>query len=272
MIITWWGVRGSRPTPGPTTVRYGGNTACVAIQRGPSLLIIDAGTGIVPLGDRLPEGVDEVLILLTHRHMDHLQGLSFFEPLYGGNAQVGLLDLPTHEGYWTPLELFDGISVPMAPPAAGGRVARIEGDPLEALGARGWHVARLDLRHPGGCVGYRITEGGSAFVHLTDSELGNADAAYFGRCAEFCRGATVLSHDAQYLHAEMGVRRGRGHSSVERACDLAREAGVGTLVLFHHDPARDDDALDAVGRLAEARLRGSGVACVVGREGLTLEI
>lgn len=272
MIITWWGVRGSRPMPGATTVRYGGNTACVAIQRGPSLLVIDAGTGIVPLGERLPDGVEEIFVLLTHRHMDHLQGLPFFEPLYSGVARVALLDLPTKEGFWTPLALFDGVGVPMALPQDGGRVARVVGDPVEALRARGWAVERLDLQHPGGCAGYRVEEGGAAFVHLTDSELSGADEGYFAQCVEFCRGAVVLSHDAQYLDAEMGQRRGRGHSSVERACDLAREAAVSNLVLFHHDPERDDPALDEVARLAERRLHGSGLVCVVAREGLSLEV
>lgn len=270
MIITWWGVRGSRPVPGGGTLRYGGNTACVAVRVENALLVIDAGTGIVPLGERLGDGIEEVLVLLTHRHTDHVQGLPFFDPLYQGAVRVGLLDLPVGEGYWTALALFDGVSVPIAPPVAEGRVRRIEGDPLAALNERGWSVARLDLRHPGGAAGYRVEHEGRALVQMTDTELDGAESAYFESCVAFCRGATVLSHDAQYLATELPARRGRGHSSVEAACDLARAAGVGTLVLFHHDPARDDEALDAVGRLAEARLRGSGIISLVAREGLTL--
>lgn len=272
MIATWWGVRGSRPVPGGATLRYGGNTACVAVRVENALLVIDAGTGIVSLGERMDEGVEEVLVLLTHRHLDHVQGLPFFGPLYQGVMRVGLLDLPVAEGFWTALALFDGVSVPIAPPGADGRVTRIEGDPVEALRARGWSVDRLDLRHPGGAAAYRVEHQGRALVQMTDTELDGGDGAYFDRCSEFCRGATVLSHDAQYLSAEMADRRGRGHSSVEAACDLARAAGVGTLVLFHHDPARDDDALDAVGRIAEERLRGSGIICLVAREGLTLAL
>jgi phosphoribosyl 1,2-cyclic phosphodiesterase len=279
MIVTFWGVRGSRPVPGPTTVRYGGNTACVSVQRDRSLLVIDAGTGIVPLGERLERGweegrVDEVLLLLTHRHMDHVQGLPFFEALHAGGPRVTLLDLPVEGGFWTPLALFDGVAVPMPPPRGDSRVARADGDPVVVLRDRGWEIERLDLRHPGGAAGYRIGDAGRSFVHLTDAELDAADPDddYFDRCVAFCRRADVLSHDAQYLAEEMVEWRGRGHSSVERVCDLAVAAEVGRLVLFHHDPSRDDVALDAIGQLAEERLSGVGIGCVVAREGLSLKV
>jgi phosphoribosyl 1,2-cyclic phosphodiesterase len=274
MIVTFWGVRGSRPVPGPTTLRYGGNTACVSVQRGHSMLVIDAGTGIVSLGEAVHEGVEEVLLLFTHRHLDHVQGLPFFEPLYVGGARIVLLDMPMGERFWSPLELFDGVSVPIARPRLDGRLTRVEGDPMTALRQRGWDVARVELRHPGGAAGYRVTEAGRSFAHLTDSELdeGRQDDGFFARCVEFCRGSDVLSHDAQYLAAEMAQWRGRGHSSVERVCDLAVAAGVGRLILFHHDPGRDDAALDEIGRLAEERLRPAGIPSMVAREGLALEL
>lgn len=270
MIVTWWGVRGSLPVPGEGTVRYGGNTSCVSVQCGDRMLVIDAGTGIVPLGAALGADVRELLVLLTHRHLDHVQGLPFFAPLYGGAVQVGLLDLPVDDGYWTPLSLFDGVSVPIEPPG-NRRVRRLEGDPVETLRTRGWSVERIALRHPGGATGYRVSHEGRSFVQMTDTEL-DEDPAYLARCAEFCRGADVLSHDAQYLASELPGCRGRGHSSVERACDLAVEAGVGTLVLFHHDPGRDDEALDHIRVMASERLRGAGIRCLVAREGLRVEL
>jgi phosphoribosyl 1,2-cyclic phosphodiesterase len=274
VIVTYWGVRGSVPVPGPGTVRYGGNTSCVTVRRGDSLLVIDAGTGIVPLGDRMDPEIAEVLVLLSHRHMDHVQGLPFFAPLYESGPPVALLDLRVEGGWWNPLELFDGVAVPMRPERLGAAVRRVEGDPVEALRRRGWEVERLDLRHPGGSAGFLVREGGGAFAHLTDTDLGGAsdDAEFFRSCVDFCRGVDVLSHDAQYRAAEMPSRRGRGHSSVERACDLAEAAGVGRLVLFHHDPGRDDAALDEIGRWAAGRLAGSGIECTVACEGLELEV
>lgn len=266
MIVTWWGVRGSVPVPGSATVRYGGNTSCVAIRRGSSLLVIDAGTGIIPLGERLDPSVSEVLLLLTHRHADHVQGLPFFAPLHATGMEVGLLDLPLGDGVWSPLELFDGVSVPLRPERLAASVRRIGGEPLAVLRERGWVVERLALVHPGGAWGYRV----GGFAHLTDTELG-ADPAFFARCVELCRGAAVLSHDAQFLEGEEGAR-GRGHSTVERACELAEAAAVGRLVLFHHDPGREDHALDRIGEYAAERLRGSGVECVVAREGLEIVI
>jgi phosphoribosyl 1,2-cyclic phosphodiesterase len=274
MIVTYWGVRGSMPVPGSSTVRYGGNTSCVAVRRGDSLLVIDAGTGIVRLGERMDPRIRDVLVLISHRHMDHLQGLPFFEPLYGGGAAVSLLDVATEEGWWSPLELFDGVGVPMRPESLGPRVERVAGDPVRALRELGWEVDCLDLRHPGGSFGYRLWEDGRSFAHLTDTDLAAApeEEDFFSRCVEFCRGAEVLSHDAQYLEAEMELRRGRGHSTVERACDLARAAEVGRLILFHHDPARGDDALDDVGRMAAQRLEGSGIEIAVAREGMEVSV
>jgi phosphoribosyl 1,2-cyclic phosphodiesterase len=236
--------------------------------------VIDAGTGIVPLGEALDPEIAEVIVLLSHRHMDHVQGLPFFAPLYESAPPVALLDLPVEEGWWSPLELFDGVAVPMRPDRLGAAARRVEGDPLEALRRRGWEVERLDLRHPGGSAGFLVREGGHAFAHLTDTDLGGAseDTEFFRRCADFCRGVDVLSHDAQYRATEMPTRRGRGHSSVERVCDLAEAARVGRLILFHHDPGRDDAALDGIGRWAAERLAGEGIECVVAREGLEVEV
>ena len=275
MKVTYWGVRGSMPVPGRSTTRYGGNTSCVAVQRGDALLVIDAGTGIVSLGERLDPGVKEIFVLLTHRHMDHVQGLPFFEPLYSGTARVTLLDVPVRNGFWTPLELFDGVAVPMRRPEPGMTLRRAPGNPFEALRERGWDVSGIELCHPGGSRGIRIGDEGSSFVHLTDTELrerGDGGSDYFERCVAFCRRADVLSHDAQYLAGEMSERRGRGHSSVERVCDLAEAAGVGRLVLFHHDPQRDDATLARVEQWAGGRLAAAGIRCVAAREGMVLQV
>lgn len=273
MIVTYWGVRGSLPVPGPDTVRYGGNTACVGVEIAGRLLVLDAGTGIRALGEALRGAPREIVVLLSHRHADHLQGLPFFAPLFSGDRDVFLLDHPCGAGAWSALGMFDGVHVPMLPAQLAPTVRRVAEDPVSFLSSRGIAASRLQLRHPGGAFGWRLEEGGRAFVHLTDSEMeeGGEDA-FFRECAEFCRGADVLSHDAQYLRAEMPRRRGRGHSSVERVCELAAEAGVGRLVLFHHDPERTDAELEGVERDARRRLEPLGIGCDAAREGMRIEL
>ena len=135
------------------------------------------------------------------------------------------------------------------------------------------HEVTVALRHPGGSSGFRVREGGRSFVHLTDTELAVASGGeIFERCREFCAGADLLSHDAQYLEGELAERAGRGHSSVEEACALAEAAQVKSLALFHHDPSRTDSELDEIGRESERRLAGSGVRCLVAAEGMRTEV
>lgn len=272
MIVTFWGVRGSVPVPGPGTVRYGGNTSCVGVEVGSRLLVLDAGTGIRALGEAL-EGPREIAVLLSHRHADHLQGLPFFAPLFDPEGTVSVLDGPA-EDRWSPLEVFDGVRVPLDPGRLGAGVRRV-GEGAETFLARwGIRVRTLALRHPGGSTGYRIEHGGRSFVHVTDNELGeeDSDAPFFQACAEFCRGADLLCHDAQYLREEMPRRRGRGHSSVERVCELAAEAAVGRLVLFHHDPSRTDEEMDRIDRAARERTAAAGLRCDAAFEGMRIDL
>jgi phosphoribosyl 1,2-cyclic phosphodiesterase len=268
--LRFWGVRGSIPTPGLATAGVGGNTACVSLELAAGVLVIDAGTGMRALGEALRGDDREVAVLFTHRHADHLHGLPFFAPLLSAHQPVHLLDLPVPEGSWSALEIFDGVYSPLRPANLAGTVERVRGDTLAWLGARGVGARALALRHPGGCTGYRIEEGGAVYAHLTDNEL-DGDDALFHRCADFCRGAAVLSHDAQYLSAEMERYRGRGHSSVERACDLALAAGVERLVLFHHDPDRSDAEIEQIERLARERVDGR-VRVEAAREGMEMQL
>ena len=147
------------------------------------------------------------------------------------------------------------------------------GDPVAYLAEHGIDLARQALNHPGGAFGYRITHEGRAFVFIPDNELDPpAREVEHGAIVAFCRGADVLCHDAQYLGSEIAARRGWGHSSVEQATDLAIEAGVGNVVLFHHDPDRTDAELDAIQGEADERLAPHGIGCVVAFEGLTFEL
>ena len=272
MRVTYWGVRGSLPSPGPDTVRYGGHTSCVSVERDGVVLVLDAGSGIRSLGRSLLGGGQDIVVALTHPHEDHLLGFPFFGPLYERDRRIDVLDWTGGTEAYSLLSMFGGrhVAVPRAQVAA---VCRRSDDALALLRKKGFETRTQRLNHPGGATGWRIEADGVAFVHLTDNEIDGPGArTSFDELVEFCRGADVLSHDAQYLDADLPEKHGWGHSVVGRVCDLAAAAQVGRLVLFHHDPDRTDDELDAVGAMAADRLAGDGLACEPAREGLVLDL
>lgn len=275
MTITFWGVRGSTPAPGAAFARYGGHTTCVSVAvetaRGPLVLVLDAGTGIRPLGRSLAGTSAAVAVVLTHLHADHLLGFPFFAPLYEPSCRVHVLDYAAADGPWSPLALFDGRHYPLQPGDLACDFHRVGADAPAFFRARGLDVRTQPVNHPGGALGYRVEHGGFAFVFIPDAELDPPEPTVpRDEIVGFCRGADVLCHDAQYLPGEVGQRRGWGHSSADEAADLAVEAGARHLVLFHHDPDRTDDALDALEARARARLAPHGVECTAAFEGLTL--
>lgn len=265
--ITFWGTRGSIPTPGPATARYGGNTPCVAVEgleadRG-RLVILDAGTGIRLLGrDLVTAGGNDPLaldLLLSHTHWDHIQGLPFFAPFFGqGNririwgAKQGDVDLEVILRQQMHPVVFP---VPLDQVAAELTVAHVK---AEAFEIDGFAVQAMRLRHPGTTLAYRLTpsEGGASMAYVTDNELGpggdyGEPRTWRSQFVRFLAGVDVLIHDAMFTPEELEQHRGWGHSSYQEAVVLAAEAGVKRLVLFHHRPERDDGAMDAV--LAQAR-------------------
>lgn len=245
--ITFWGTRGSIPVPGRETTRYGGNTSCVEVKlTSGKRLIIDAGTGIRNLGERMSAGPmsTDVHLLITHLHWDHIIGFPFFEPIYHPDSKIVIDGFPSCiKGL---KRIFDN--------NMGDGFFPVDFRDLEAdirfperlmagtLFVEGGSVDSIRLAHPQGCCGFRVREGQSSMVFLTDNELGAGKSA-MERCVRFCEGATLLIHDAQYLPEESSQREGWGHSNYEEAVDLASRAGVERLVLFHHDPGRTDDRL-----------------------------
>jgi phosphoribosyl 1,2-cyclic phosphodiesterase len=274
MIVTFWGVRGSTPVPGPETLRYGGNTSCVSIEIGERVLVIDAGTGIRRLGTALLEDPREILLIVSHLHGDHIFGFPFFAPLYEPHSTLHLIDYDHNGIAYSLLELFDNVHVPMKITQLSEGCERVRGDGIAFLAQKGFDTATLALNHPGGALGYRITHGGRVFVHLSDNELAQAEPrpTSFEEFVAFCHGADVLSHDAQWIDADLPARDGWGHSTVRQACELAIAAGVRRLVLFHHDPDRDDDALDALQADARRILEPHGIECIAAFEGLRIEL
>ena len=281
--LTFWGVRGSIPTPGPATARYGGNTPCVAIASDEGrLIVLDAGTGIRPLGDALMRrrtGPLEVDLLLSHTHWDHIQGLPFFKPLSDRHTVVrihGARQDATPLGAILERQMEPAVfPVPLTALAARIEVHEIgEG----TFGLPGFRVTAIRLRHPGTTLGYRLDAGpGAGVAYLTDNELG-VTAHYplprdwRARLVAQLRGVDTLIHDAMYPDDFVETRAGWGHSSPAQCVALAQEAGVRRVVLFHHEPERDDAALDAL--LAQARsAAGSGSLLVdLAREGDSFEL
>ena len=256
MRARFWGSRGSLASPGPDTVRIGGNTSCVEVRpEDDSLVILDSGTGIRALGLALdgsaPARID---ILLSHLHLDHLEGLGFFAPLWDPKTELHIWGPPS------PMRsLSDRISQYLSPPLFPVRLAEVPArlelhdapDEPWMLGSA--TITARPIIHRGPTVGYRIEDGGRRLAYLTDHEpalaidLSSADPEWVSGF-EVAAGVDVLIHDCQYTEEEYPDRAGFGHSSTKHVADFARLAGARRLLLFHHDPNHDDDELEALCR------------------------
>ena len=257
-LIRFWGVRGSIPTPGPSTVRYGGNTTCVEFRINGEIIVIDAGSGIRSLGGALlKESAGkpiELTLLNTHTHWDHIQGFPFFAPAFikgnrirviGGNSQPdGLKGVFERQ--------MDGtrcFPVPFAVLGAEFDFRHIENESDYRFQIGSVKVEACPTNHPGGCLAYAFETEQGRVVFLSDHETGGTNEP---RILDFIKGARLLIADAQYDASEITSRRGWGHGSIEEVVDLAIKGKVEELYLFHHDPTHDDDRLDAM--LGHARV------------------
>ncbi len=264
--VKFWGVRGSYPAPGAETVKYGGNTACVEVRAGERTIILDAGTGIIPLGRELARRrVSEIILLFSHLHHDHTQGFPFFVPAYLPNARLHVFGpggtpetlsqvLEHNQSSETfPVSLRDMASAKDIRSVRESQVIVWDGDGVrvtesgEGLGSDNDEVViriHKSYAHPGGVYVYHLTWHGKSIVYATDTE------GYVGtdrRLAQFAKEADVLIHDAQYSEehywgqlAGIPSTQGYGHSTATMACEVAAAARVGQLILFHHDPAYSD--------------------------------
>jgi phosphoribosyl 1,2-cyclic phosphodiesterase len=255
MQVTLWGTRGSLASPGPDTVRYGGNTACVEVRGADgACLVLDAGTGIRRLGEAIGAETARVDVLLTHLHMDHLQGIGFFGPLYRPDVELHIWGPSS-----TTLDLRARLARYLSPPLFPVRVRDLPSRPIIhdvplgrfAVGA--FSVTAALVCHPGPTVGYRIVEDatGATLAYLTDHEPALGARTFPGEPAwtsgfALADGADLLIHDAQYTEPEYAARVGWGHSSFPQTLAFAGAAGVRRLVPFHHDPSHDDRMLDAM--------------------------
>lgn len=274
---TFWGTRGSLASPGSDTARYGGNTSCVEVRSGETVLVLDAGTGIRALGAAIPESQTRVDILLTHLHMDHIQGLGFFAPLYRPSAEVHI---------WGPasatLDLRTRLSRYLSPPFFPVHLRDLNCQlVLHEVGRGDFEIGPFRISsslvcHPGPTVGYRLACNDATVTYLPDHEPALGVPRFPGRPDwtsghALAKGVDLLIHDAQYTTDEYEQHVGWGHSSVEQALAFARLAEVKRLVLFHHDPAHNDVDID---RLVANAVNGSSYPFTVtaAGEGSTYEV
>jgi len=273
MQISFYGVRGSIASPGPETAAVGGNTSCVEVMCGSERIILDAGTGLRKLGDRMmAEGALEATMLLSHQHWDHIQGIPFFVPayvpstklkVYGGvNGVMSLRETLAHQmtAPVFPVRLDElGAQIELCEVKSGGKF--MIGDA---------QVTAIKVNHPGGCFAYRIDHDGHSVVYATDTEhYACVDPALRSLAA----GADVLIYDSQYTPEEYRGDSGRskvgwGHSTYVAGAELARSAGVGKYVLFHHDPSRTDTKVNEIETRAKALFSSS----VAAREGMEIHL
>jgi phosphoribosyl 1,2-cyclic phosphodiesterase len=275
MRVTVWGSRGSLASAGPRTIRYGGNTVSVQVDGADgSVLVLDAGTGIRPAGSALEGDGRSIHVLLTHLHMDHIQGLGFFRPLFEAGREIHVWGPPS-----TTQDLRRRLTRYLSPPLFPVRIRDLDSLlELHDVPTGRWTVGPFVIEahgviHPGPTVGFRIEDGGAAIAYLPDHEprlggpLTNGEwTSGFG----LARDVDVLLHDGQYADAEYERRVGWGHSSVSHAAQLADLAGARELVLIHHDPDHSDDVIDRLAAVA-AESRRSGTARAAS-EGMILEV
>ncbi len=269
MIIKIWGSRGSVPVSGKDYLKYGGDTTCVEIRtRSGDIIIIDAGTGIRRLGNQLAEEKClDLNLIFTHAHWDHIMGFPFFRPLYIRQSTIRL-----HRSRFHPKIVENILSTVMVPPNfpvkyadINARMSYSEAHPLEfEIGSV--KVVPVALSHPNGGSGYKFIEDGKSFVFITDNELGHIHPGglSFDDYLEFCSGAELLFHDAEFTPEEYRTYLEWGHSDYTAALELAQKAAVKRLGLFHLNQDRTDKDMDLI--VADCRRRiaanGSNLDCV----------
>jgi phosphoribosyl 1,2-cyclic phosphodiesterase len=284
--VRFWGVRGSIPTPGPATIRYGGNTSCVEVRLGDQIIIFDAGTGIRLLGDSLMEeskGASiEVSMLISHTHWDHIQGLPFFAPAYQPENCVRIYGF---EGAKRGLErvLWDQMESPHFPIQMTQMVGDVTVNELSCSEFQIGDVTvrALQLNHPGGSTGFRLERKGHVIVYVPDNEpvsyltenstgAGVSDGRDPNQALiDFVRGADVAIMDAQYDATEYPSHVGWGHGCVDDVVRIAAAGQVQQLALFHHDPNHDDQWMDSMVQSADllAKSLGADLQVRAAREG-----
>jgi phosphoribosyl 1,2-cyclic phosphodiesterase len=279
--IKFWGTRGSIAVPSPETLRYGGNTTCLELRADGEIVVLDAGSGIRPLGIALDREFQaspiKLSLLITHAHWDHIQGFPFFKPAYDSKNEIRIFGFDGAGATFREI-MTEPMRSPFFPISMRELSARMD---INKLTEMKFSLGQLDIQaafvnHPGVCAGYRIfTSGGSVaflpdhepyefFLHsarakeLSPEQAKEIAADQHAALVQFLRGSDVLILDAQYTDQEYETHIGWGHGSISSAVSLALEAEVQTLLLFHHDPSHDDNFVDTMVESARELVARSG--------------
>ena len=249
MRITCWGARGSIPVSGKEYVKYGGDTTCIEVRsRDDDIIIIDAGTGMRKLGNKLlASGKRSYSVLFTHAHWDHLMGFPFFKPIYVKGTKISMFGCPYAQRSITDI-LSKSMVAPYFPVDFSQLQAEISTHGIcdETFDIGPIHITPIQLNHPNQGMGYKLTEDGKSFVFLTDNELTlhHHGGEEYKDYVRFSADADLLIHDAEYTAEQYKVTKGWGHSVYTDALRMAMEAGVKRFGLFHHNQERSDAELD----------------------------
>jgi phosphoribosyl 1,2-cyclic phosphodiesterase len=287
MEVKIWGCRGSIPAPGRKTLRYGGESTCVEVKsENGEQIIIDCGSGLRVLGQELikDKNRSDLRLLLTHSHWDHISGFPFFVPAYvprftitlcgGAQAQQSIVKYLTHqmEAPYFPVD-FSAMRASFLPGCnfSNGYCEHSVNNGPDSIVCHS-----ISLNHPNGGLGYKFVQGKKFFVFLTDNEIRYHHEEGLSRddYVEFCKGANLLFHDAQYTEEEYQSKTGWGHSTYLDAVNLALDAGVASLGLFHHDPDHSDDFIDEQVKICREYIRKSGkrMKCFGCKEGSVIKV
>jgi phosphoribosyl 1,2-cyclic phosphodiesterase len=278
MRLMIWGCRGSVPTPGPDTVRYGGNTSCIEVcPDDETSLVFDAGTGIRDLGFQLMErGTRRIQLFLTHLHLDHIEGLRFFAPMWDDRVTLDIWGPPSP--VLSQERIARSFSPPLFPIDLRAVPAKVT---FHDVPRRRWTIEGITLRarlvmHPGPTVGFRIEADGASVAYMPDHEpaftgIGDRPIEWISG-SSIADGVDLLLHDAQYFEDEYPERVGWGHSSVADTVAFARAVGVRSLMLFHHEPRHSDDSLERLEDRARSLFGRNGNQATLAREGMVVEL
>lgn len=269
LSVKFWGVRGSIACPSANHIKYGGNTSCIEVTANGHRLILDAGTGIRGLGKTyMEDDVENIHILLTHTHWDHINGFPFFVPAYDPARSVHILAGHLRGVGGIQNVLAAQMDNPMFPVPLSAMQAKMRFEDFEAGMSFNIYedvkVRTAALNHPNGSTGYRIESGGHSICYITDTEHvpGKPDQNILG----LIEGSDLVIYDCTYTEEEFPGKIGWGHSTWNEGVKLCREAGVKSMAIFHHDPEHDDAFMDTIADVSKAEWDGTFVA----REGMEL--
>ena len=272
MKVEFFGVRGSMPSAGSNTHIFGGNTSCVYIEQNNGKdLILDSGTGIVELGTRLLETQSPINILLTHNHWDHIQGFPFFKPIYQPNRNITIVagNVDDKKSQDAILKQMSGSYFPVCYQDLPANITlNTDLSSQKQFTLNGFLVSTAQLNHPGGGTAYCIKADEKKVAYVTDNELNPPEKAKtsISEWVNFIEGADLLIHDAQFIDADLPLKHGWGHSTIDQVAELAIKASIKNVVIISHDPSRTDEQLSAIEKYLQTNY-AKQVTIECGREG-----